>query len=285
MATDDGGASAEAVEVAEPSTALTEGQFNFKDHLAPEFKEHTALKDISDLDGMAKSYISAQEMIGQQRLPMPTTEASPAEWSQFYDSVGRPLGDAGKGYEFDVSTIPEGFEKNDQMEDFFRKSMHDAGLSQKQAQHMYKSYNEFTGQFQEQQVKTTADNEKAWDTQIRQDFGLAYTDQIEAAKTAIEEFGTPELKNYLDESRLGNHPEMIKFAANVGSQILETSSQGKAGRKGKSVLTPDQAKSEIAQLHGNPSFMEAYNGSGPSHEEAIKRMQELHDFAYPPLQE
>ena len=46
---------------------------------------------------------------------------------------------------------------------------------------MYKSYNEFTGQFQDQQVQTTADNEKAWDTQIRQDFGLAYTDQVEAA--------------------------------------------------------------------------------------------------------
>ncbi len=68
MAIDDGGASTEPVEQA---TTLTEGQFNFKEHLAPEYKDHTALADINDVNGMAKSYISAQEMIGQQRLPMP----------------------------------------------------------------------------------------------------------------------------------------------------------------------------------------------------------------------
>ena len=283
MAIDDGGAS--APETAEPATTLTEGPFNFKDHLAPEFKEHTALQDINDVNGMAKSYISAQEMIGQQRLPMPVAEADPSEWSRFYDSVGRPTGEEGKGYEFDEGSIPEGTQKNDDMEKFFRKSMHDAGLSQKQAQAMYKSYNDFSGQFTEKQANTTADMEKKWDTDIRQEFGLAYNDQLEYAKAAVEEFGSDNLKQYLDESRVGNHPEMIKFAAKIGTQLLEKGSQGRAGRQGASGLTPDQAKSEIAQLHSNPQFMEAYHGSGPTHEEASKRMTALHDFAYPPTEE
>ena len=158
MAIDDGGASApDMTETAEPATTLTEGPFNFKDHLAPEFKDHTALQDINDVNGMAKSYISAQEMIGQQRLPMPIAEADPSEWSRFYDSVGRPTGEEGKGYEFD---IPEGAVKTEDaasMETFFRKSMHDAGLSQKQAQAMYKSYSDFSGQFTEKQNNTTVD--------------------------------------------------------------------------------------------------------------------------------
>ena len=282
MAIDDGGASAET---AEPTTTLTEGQFNFKEHLAPEYKDHTALKDISDVNGMAKSYISAQEMIGQQRLPIPVAEADPSEWSRFYDSVGRPQGTEGDGYKFDEALLPEGVQKNEDMEKFFRKSMHDAGLSQKQAADMYKSYNEFSGQFTEKQANTTSDMEKQWDTDIRQEFGLAYNDQLESAKAAIEEFGSDDLKGYLDESRLGNHPEMIKFAAKIGTQLLEKGSQGRAGRQNSSVLTPDQAKNEIAQLHGNPQFMEAYHGSGPSHQEAITRMTALHDFAYPPTEE
>ena len=286
MAIDDGGASApDMTETAEPATTLTEGPFNFKDHLAPEFKDHTALQDINDVNGMAKSYISAQEMIGQQRLPMPVAEADPSEWSRFYDSVGRPIGEEGKGYEFDEGSIPEGVQKNEDMENFFRKSMHNAGLSQKQAQAMYKSYNDFSGQFTEKQANTTADMEKQWDLDIRQEFGLAYNDQLESAKAAVEEFGSDNLKQYLDESRLGNHPEMIKFAAKIGTQLLEKGSQGRAGRQGTSVLTPDQAKSEIAQLQGNAQFMEAYHGSGPAHEEAITRMTALHDFAYPPTEE
>jgi|TARA_R100000093_G_C1943977_1_gene73404 hypothetical protein len=282
MAIDDDGASTEPVEQA---TTLTEGQFNFKEHLAPEYKDHTALADINDVNGMAKSYISAQEMIGQQRLPMPVAEADPSEWSRFYDSVGRPQGQDGDGYKFD---IPEGTTQTEdavEMEKFFRKSMHDAGLSQKQAQAMYKSYEEFSGQFSEKQANTTADMEKQWDTDIRQEFGLAYTDQLESAKAAVEEFGSDNLKQYLDESRLGNHPEMIKFAAKIGAELIEKGSQGRAGRQGTSVLTPDQAKSEIAQLHSNTQFMEAYHGSGPSHEEAIQRMTALHDFAYPPTEE
>tara|TARA_Y100001951_G_scaffold101763_1_gene107195 strand:- start:177 stop:1025 length:849 start_codon:yes stop_codon:yes gene_type:complete len=282
MAIDDGGASAEE---AEPTTAITEGQFNFKEHLAPEYKDHSALQDINDLNGMAKSYISAQEMVGQQRLPMPVAEAEPAEWSRFYDSVGRPVGEAGKGYSFDEKLIPEGIQNNEPMETFFRKSMHDAGLSQKQAQHMYKSYTEYAGQSTDQHGKDMETKEKAWDTEIRQEFGLAYTDQLESAKAAVEEFGSEDLKDYLNDSRLGNHPEMIKFAAKIGSELLEKGHQGRAGRTSKSVLTPEQAKNEIAQLHGNPEFMASYHGKGVGHEEAIKRMQELHDFAYPPTEE
>ena len=282
MAIDDGGASAE---VAEPTTAITEGSFNFKEHLSPEFKDHSALQDIGDINSMAKSYISAQEMVGQQRLPMPVAEADPSEWSRCYDSVGRPIGEEGKGYTFDETSLPEGMQKNEPMEKFFRKSMHDAGLSQKQAGDMYKSYNELVTQSTDQNGKNTEATEKAWDTEIRQEFGLAYTDQLEAAKAAVEEFGSDGLKDYLNDSRLGNHPEMIKFAAKIGSQLLEKGSQGRAGRQGTSVLTPDQAKNEIAQLHGNPQFMEAYHGKGPAHEEAIKRMTALHDFAYPPTEE
>ncbi len=286
MAIDDGGASApDMTETAEPVTTLTEGPFNFKDHLAPEFKDHTALQDINDVNGMAKSYISAQEMIGQQRLPMPVAEADPSEWSRFYDSVGRPIGEEGKGYEFDTPKGVTPSEDATSMEKFFRKSMHDAGLSQKQAQAMYKSYGDFSGQFTEKQANTTADMEKKWDTDIRQEFGLAYNDQLESAKAAVEEFGSDNLKQYLDDSRLGNHPEMIKFAAKIGAELLEKGSQGRAGRQGTSVLTPDQAKSEIAQLQGNAQFMEAYHGSGPAHEEAITRMTALHDFAYPPTEE
>ena len=78
----------------------------------------------------------------------------------------------GKVLDLIEASIPEGTQKNDDMEKFFRKSMHDAGLSQKQAQAMYKSYGDFSGQFAEKQTNTTVDMEKQWDTDIRQEFGL-----------------------------------------------------------------------------------------------------------------
>lgn len=273
--------------MAEEQSSLSESEapeFNFKEHLAPEFREHASLQDITSLDSMAKSYISAQEMVGQQRLPLPPTDADSETMNKFYDSIGRPVGNEENGYGYtfkDPEKLPEGVVKDDQMEKYFRKSMHEAGLTQKQADQLYNSQINYMGEHVTQGKTKQETTEKEWDKSLRQDFGLAYTEQMEAAKQAVEQFGTDELRTYFDQSRLGNHPEMVKFAAKVGTMVMESGSMGKAGRKSGSQLTPDQAKQEIVNLQQSSDFMRRYNESGAGHVEAVDQMQRLHNAAYP----
>ncbi len=54
--------------------------------------------------------------------------------------------------------------------------------------------------------------------------------QIKLAQGALARFGTPELKSFLDGSKLGNHPELVRYFAKVGAAMSEGSMvNGEAG--------------------------------------------------------
>jgi len=46
-------------------------------------------------------------------------------------------------------------------------------------------------------------------------------ESLMSAKKALEAFGTPELKTLLNESGLGNHPDVIRFMVRAGKAISE----------------------------------------------------------------
>jgi len=262
--------------------------FNFREHMDVDLATHKSMADIKDLNGLAKSYISGQELVGSQRLPLPPVDADAETMGKFYDSIGRPKGSESDGYGYDFSTtgeLPEGIVKDEKMEGFFRKAMHENGLTQKQAEGLYNAQVEFTDLSKTQMTEMQTTKEKEWSETLRKDFGLAHDEQMDVAKQAIEKYGTDELRTYFNESRLGNHPEMIKFAAKVGSAMIESGSMGVGGRTGGNQMTPDQAKTEIGNLQRNPSFMKEYNNTGTGHQEAVDTMQRLHDAAYPEMVE
>ena len=52
------------------------------------------------------------------------------------------------------------------------------------------------------------------------------------AAKAIERFGSPALRQLLDDTKVGEHPEIAKFMIKVGKQIAEdTLAEGKGGKK------------------------------------------------------
>jgi hypothetical protein len=87
--------------------------------------------------------------------------------------------------------------------------------------------------------------------------GDKWTATASTAAGAVEQFGTPELKAYLNETGGGNHPEVIRFAAKMGAEIArlksmikeddpatDTAQGGKVTQDAASVLYPnDKPKS------------------------------------------
>lgn len=51
--------------------------------------------------------------------------------------------------------------------------------------------------------------------------GEKLTENLTVAKKALEAFGSPELRTLLNESGLGNHPEVIRFFLKAGKAISE----------------------------------------------------------------
>lgn len=51
--------------------------------------------------------------------------------------------------------------------------------------------------------------------------GDKLTASLSKAQQALETFGTPELKEYLNETGLGNHPELVKAFVKIGKAMSE----------------------------------------------------------------
>lgn len=65
---------------------------------------------------------------------------------------------------------------------------------------------------------------KGWEAEVKKDPAIGgdkLTETITVAKAAISKYGSPELLALLDSSKMGSHPEVIKFLHKVGSTLKE----------------------------------------------------------------
>ncbi len=121
------------------------------------------------------------------------------------------------------------------------------GLSQEQAQKYVGQAAEILGQAQQAQWDAFEQQKTEWReaSAADKDFGGENFDaNIAVAMQAMEKFGSPELTKVLDDTGLGNHPEVIRFMLNVGKLTKEDN----PGALGKG---PVSAQDKIKMLYPN----------------------------------
>lgn len=236
------------------------------------------LADIKDLNGLAKSYVHAQRMIGKDKIAIPSETADPKEWDMFYERLGRP---ADGNYKIDYQKIvPPGLDFDPSALEEFKGIFHKAGLTQKQAETIFKEYMGYVGNVHNSNLEGVSAQREQWVSDIRREFGRAFDERIDLAVRAVETFGGKELVQWLDQTGLGDHPMFVKMFANIGMQMQESLATG--GQSGGFTLTPDTARQEIARMQRDPEFMKSYTTPGSTgHAEAVQKMQQLFSFAYP----
>jgi len=121
-------------------------------------------------------------------------------------------------YEFKA---PEGVEQLDpQALAVFEPIAKELGLSQEQAQKLVDIY----PQIQQQQAELWSKQVTDWGEQVKADKeigGDKLTASVGQAQKALDQFGTPALREYLHTSGLGNHPELVRAFAKVGKMMSE----------------------------------------------------------------
>lgn len=76
------------------------------------------------------------------------------------------------------------------------------------------------------QAAAMQEAEAAWVAELKADKeigGANLAANLALGKTALEQFGSPELTQLLNESRLGNHPEVNRFFYKVGKAMADDS--------------------------------------------------------------
>lgn len=86
---------------------------------------------------------------------------------------------------------------------------------------------------------------ETWGNEVKADPELGKPENLATAKKTIDTFGTPELRDMLNSTGMGNHPEVIRMALKVGKAISEDTFV--AGRSGGNAPPRDHA----SILYGN----------------------------------
>lgn len=120
--------------------------------------------------------------------------------------------------------MPEGFQLQAEMTNDIKSVAKELNLTQEQAQKLADIAANRVQFANASQVEALKQAQTQWsqDSKADKEFGGdALNENLSVAKKALDQFGTPELRNLLNESGLGNHPEIIRAFYRAGKAISE----------------------------------------------------------------
>jgi len=233
-------------------------------------RDEPSLQTFDSVDKLAKSYVNAVKKIGANPDNLISLPQEGESWDNLFNQIGRP-------------EKPDGYDFGDDegVLDDFREFAHQTGLSQDQAENILNLFGDIQEEEKTQRVKEIED--LALDTKInlQKEWGNKYEGKIDMATRAFAQFSSPELKSIMNETGLGNHPEMIRAFSKIGEILGEDSLVVGTGM-GSTQFSPQQARVEIQNLYSDKEFSEAYRDNRNSgHKSAMNKMDKLFKTAYP----
>ena len=239
--------------------------------LPESLRNERSLQTFTSVDNLAKSYVNAVKKIGGNPDHLVQLPQEGESRDNFYNKIGRP-------------ETPEGYDFGDDPEgnlNFFKDAVHQIGLTQDQAANMlqlYASVEEDNSRAKEQSDADFAVNSQI---ELKREWGGIYDCKIDMAQRAFAQFASPEFSKLMDETGLGNHPELLKAFSKIGEMLGDDQLIVGSGMGGQGISTA-QAKEEIESLYRDKEFSKSYlDKTDPNHKAASERMDKLFRSAYP----
>lgn len=178
------------------------------------------------------------------------------------DPAGNAAGDAADGegkdggekpkaegppekYEF---TLPEGMALDEAALGKFEPVLRDAGLTNEQANKLAGVFAEIRAADLQASQTAFVEQVNGWLGEVKADpdlGGAKFDSTVKAAGAAMAAFGTPALREVLNNTGLGNHPELVRLMSRVGAALQEDKTAGPAGAGGGE-------RSIAERLYGKP---------------------------------
>lgn len=178
----------------------------------------TKHKTLSEL---GKAYIDLQGKLQAAIIP-PAEGASDDEVREYRRKLGVP--DSPDDYVLDGETVaalgsPE-LEKN------FQTWAHGVGLSKQQAATLARQFadakNTIVSQAQQRQRSEAESRRTETEQTLKKEWGLSYDDKMTSVRRALNALTPATFQKYLDQTGLGNHPDMIRMFARLGDEMRES---------------------------------------------------------------
>ena len=257
--------------VAKSDTPITPS--SWKESISEEFRSDPSIEKFTEIDALAKSYINATKMIGQDKVVIPTNNSTEDQWNEVYSKLGRP--ESADKYSLDATS--EIVQMDDNAIKSFAEQSHKLGLNNKQAQGILEYYkNNMEGTAQQSRIDTETAQTQA-EQQLRQEWGRDFEGKVkQAGALAKANINSDVLDMQLqDGTRVGDHPEIIKGFAKIAGMMSEDKI---ISTESENVDTMKDIQSEISTLT-NDTNGPYWNKNHPDHDKVVQQVYTLREMA------
>tara|TARA_R100000234_G_C5001895_1_gene180696 strand:+ start:936 stop:1751 length:816 start_codon:yes stop_codon:yes gene_type:complete len=249
-------------------------EFNFRDHLEDDLKTNPALASYKDINGMAKSLVNAQKMVGADKIAIPGSWANESDWANVYTKLGRP--DSTDGYEIDPGegAVDENVKR-------FKEMAFNAGLNNRQAQMLLTEYNSMVSDWTTKTAEETQQSQVKTETALRKDWGDAYERNMQQANEVVDQFGEKELID-LDlgnGTKIGDNEQLIRLFAKIGAFMHEKMGEDSfSGRDSEPGMSNTDIQTTIARMTApGTAYWDKMN---PQHDNDVQEVLRLRSLLH-----
>ena len=263
-------------ETAQPTTPVAtpaaQPTSSWKDSISEDFRNDPSIEKFTEIDALAKSYINATKMIGQDKIIIPTKNSGQEAWDEAYAKLGRP--ESPEKYTFDVKSdvvnMDEGAIKS------FAEQSHKLGLNNKQAEGILDFYkNNMEGTAQQAKIDTETAQSQA-EQELRQEWGRDFEGKVKQAGALAKANINPEVLDMTlsNGTRLGDHPEIIKGFAKIAGMMSEDKILSTESENTNTVKDLESEINSISSDRNGPYW----NKSHPDHDKAVQQVYTLREM-------
>ena len=263
-------------ETAQPTTPVAtpaaQPTSSWKDSISEDFRNDPSIEKFTEIDALAKSYINATKMIGQDKIVIPTKNSGQEAWDEAYAKLGRP--ESPEKYTFDVKSdvvnMDEGAIKS------FAEQSHKLGLNNKQAEGILDFYkNNMEGTAQQAKIDTETAQSQA-EQELRQEWGRDFEGKVKQAGALAKANINPEVLDMTlsNGTRLGDHPEIIKGFAKIAGMMSEDKI---VSTESENVNTVADIETEISAIT-NDTDGPYWNKQHPDHDKVVQQVYTLREM-------
>ena len=270
--------STETQQTQQPISSTTEQPAvakSWKEAISEEYRTDPNIEKFTEIDALAKSYINATKMIGQDKVAVPNENSTEDQWNEVYTKLGRP--ESADKYKLEANSEIVPIDEN--AIKTFAETSHKLGLNNKQAQGILEYYkNMMEGTAQQSKIDAETSHAQA-EQELRQEWGKSFDEnRKKAAAIAKANLGADFLDTTFlkDGSVLGNNPTVIKGFLKIANMMSEdpiVTTESESVDQGKNL------EAEISQIMNDKSHPYHVKGH-PDHDKSVQQMLTLREMLH-----
>jgi hypothetical protein len=245
---------------------------SWKDSISEQYRNDPNIEKFTEADSLAKSYINAVKMIGQDKIAIPTNNSTQEAWDEAYEKLGRP--ESPEKYALDAKSDIVPFDET-AIKSFAEQS-HKLGLNNKQAQGILEFYkNNMEGSAQQAKIDTETAQSQA-EQELRQEWGRDFEGKVKQAGALAKANINQEVLDMTlsNGTRLGDHPEIIKGFAKIAGMMQEDKIVSTESENVQSVSNIEEEIASIMNDRNGPYYQKQH----PDHDKMVQQVYTLREM-------